>query len=98
MIFTCRVFGSSFLEWRSPLITQLTSYTGGSTPPEMLKRHPFTASLISVNGNTLNANFTSTLQVNASRMVMRDATTVMCLSGAANKTDNFTIAGNKNAS
>ena len=35
----------------------------------------------------------STLQVTASRMIMRDATAVMCLITTANETDNFTVAG-----
>ena len=91
--FTCRVFGSSSLEWHSPLITQITSYVASATPPMILNRDPLTVSLISVSGSPLNANFTSTLQVTASRMIMRDATTVMCLSTTANKTDNFTVAG-----
>ena len=93
VIFTCRVFGSSSLEWRNPLITQITSYIAIDTPPQILNRDPLTISLISVTGTPLNANFTSTLQVTASRMIMRDETTVMCLSTTANKTDNFTIAG-----
>ena len=91
--FTCRVVGSSSLEWRSPLITQTTLYTSVSTPPDILIRGPFTISLVSVSGPTLNANITSTLQVTASRMIMRDATTVMCLSTTANETDNFSVAG-----
>ena len=94
MTFTCRVIGSSSLEWRSPLITQATLYSASSTPPNMLNRNPFTVTLISVSGTPLNANFTSALQVTASRMIMRDETTVMCLSSIpANATDTFTIAG-----
>ena len=89
VIFTCRVFGSVSLEWRSPLITQTTSYVAADRPPRILDRNPFTASLINVSGT----NFTSTLQVTASRMIMSNETTVMCLSFTANKTDNFTIAG-----
>ena len=81
--FTCRVFGSSSLEWRSPLITQTTSYVASATPPMILNRDPLTLSLISVSGTSLNANFTSTLQVTASRIIVRDETTVMCLSTTA---------------
>ena len=92
VIFTCRVFGSPSLEWRSPLITEQTAYTTGSNVDD-LDRNPFTASLIERSGTPLNSNFTSTLQVTVSRMIMRDATTVMCLSFTANKTDNFTVAG-----
>ena len=93
MTFTCGVFGSSSLEWRGPLITQLTSYTAASIPPDILNRDPFTASLIEKSDSSVNLNFTSTLEVNASRMFLRDETTVMCLSSNANRTDNFTVAG-----
>ena len=91
--FTCRVFGSSSLEWRSPLITQITSYGADATPPMILNHDPLSISLISVSGTNLNANFTSTLQVTASRTIQRASTLVMCLSTTTNKTDNFTIAG-----
>ena len=90
--FTCRVFGSISLEWRSPLITEQTTYTTGSSVDD-LDRNPFTASLVERSGTPLSSNFTSTLQVTASRMIMRTETTVMCLSSTASKTDNFTIAG-----
>ena len=79
--FTCQVFVSTVLEWRSPLITLPTAYVVGAIPPGTLDRNPFTASLISVTG----LNFTSTLQVTASRMFMRNETTVTCLSTTANK-------------
>ena len=92
--FTCCVIGSSFLKWKNPLIRQII-YTANSPTSDITVRGPFIASLISVSGkNTpLNANFTSTLQVTASRMIMRDATTVTCLSASDSKTDNFTVAG-----
>ena len=91
--FTCRVFGSFSLEWRSPLITQTIAFTAIDTPPISTNRGPFTISLIDVSPSStpVNTNFTSTLQVTAST---RDATTVMCLSTSDNKTDNFTVAGN----
>ena len=66
VIFTCRVFGSSSLEWRSPLITQTTPYVASATPPMILNCDPLTVSLISVSGTPLNANFTSTLAINIS--------------------------------
>ena len=93
MIFTCQVFGSVTLEWRSPLFTQPTVYLPNDRPPRIFTPGPFTASLINVstNGTNVNTNFTSTLQVTASRMIMRDAITVMCLSTTANETDNFII-------
>ena len=57
-------------------------------------RGPFTTSLLSVSGTPLNANFTSTLQVNASRTITRTETTVTCLYAASeSETDNFTVAG-----
>jgi len=94
--FTCQVFGSFSLEWRSPLITRTASFFASNSIPRSFDRGPFTASLINVstNGTFTNANITSTLQVTASRTIMRDETTVMCLSTAANETDNFTVAGN----
>ena len=70
--FTCRVFRSSALEWRNPLITQTTSYVATDTPPNILPRGLLTATLIDVSGTNLNANFTSTLQVTVSRMMMRN--------------------------
>ena len=95
MTFTCQVFGSFSLEWRSPLITRTASFFASNSISRSFDRGPFTASLINVttNGTFVNANITSTLQVTASRMIMRDATTVMCLSTTANETDNFTVAG-----
>ena len=94
--FTCRVFRSSALEWRNPLITQSTPYTALDTPPNILPRDPFTATLIDASGTNLNANFTSTLQVTVSKMMRRNETTVTCLSGTLkNVTDNFTITGKR---
>ena len=94
--FTCRVLQSRSLEWRSPLITQTTLFLGDAAPQSqaMLPRGPFTASLTERSGTFVNSNFTSTLQVTASRMFMRNETTVMCLSSTMeSETDNFTVAG-----
>ena len=91
MTFTCRVFGSASLEWRSPLITLPTSYRAGDVPPGILNQGPFTISLINVSGTTWNANFTSTLQVTASRMIARTDTTVTCLSGTLESETDFTV-------
>ena len=93
--FTCRVFGSNFVEWRNPNFTQSTLYEAPDEPPNRLSRDPFTALLINVSsgGTPLNANFISTLQVNASRMFIINQTTVMCISNSANRTDTFTSAG-----
>ena len=94
MVFTCQVFKSSSLEWRSPLITLPTTFSVGSTRGERLRRGQFIATLTDVNGGNLQANFTSTLQINASRRFMRDKTTVMCLNGSqAGEAGNFTVAG-----
>ena len=93
VIFTCRVFVSSSLEWRSPLITEQILYTASDRPPRILRRGSFTASLTNVSGTPLEANFTSTLQVTASTVFMSNAT-VMCLSSTPeSETDNFTAAG-----
>ena len=92
--FTCRVFGSVALEWRSPLITLPTTYAAADTPLMPINRGPFTTSLISVSGTPLNSNFTSILQVTASRTITRTETTVTCLNAASeSETDNFTVAG-----
>ena len=95
VVFTCRVSGSASLEWRSPLITERTTYTATSLPPDTLDRGPFTISLTGVSGeNTpLHANLTSTLRVTASQMFMRNEANVMCLSTTANKTDTFAVGG-----
>ena len=91
--FTCRVFGSRSLEWRNPLITQ-TLFLGNVDPPAMLNRSQFTAFLTERSGTLGNSNFTSTLQVTASRMFRRNETTVMCLSSTPeSEMDNFTVAG-----
>ena len=94
VVFNCTVFGSSSLEWRSPLITEQIVYTASDIPPRILSQGPVTASLISVSGTPLNSNFTSTLQVNGSRMFMRDATVTCHSSTLESETDNFTAAGN----
>ena len=95
VVFTCEVFRSSFLEWQNPLINQSTTFTASSPPREVLHRGPFNATLINVTGINLQANFTSTLQVTVNRtMIMRNETTVTCLSGMLeNATDNFIYAG-----
>ena len=67
--FTCCVFGSSSLEWWNLLITGRILYTAVNKPGEVINRDYFATSLTDIcttPGNTLNTNFTSTLQVNAS--------------------------------
>ena len=94
--FTCCVFGSSYLEWRNPLITGRIRYTAVHDRGEVINRDYFATSLTDINttdGNTLNTNFTSTLRVNASSMFIVNQTTIRCNSTADNKTDTFTITG-----
>ena len=85
--FTCQVFLSDLLEWNSPLIASIRFLS-----TDMLRsvpREPFVATLTSVVGTTLAANFTATLQVNASRMILPPNTTVECNS----EESDFTTAG-----
>ena len=92
--FTCRVFGSSALEWRSPLLNRPILFLASTMAPLTVNRPSFTAFLIARSGNNLIANLTSTLQVTASGIFMRNETTVMCLSGTREmEADNFTVAG-----
>ena len=77
--FTCQVFRSVFLTWNSPLIHQtLIVFVSGITAPVSTSRPPFIATLTSIAGIGLNTNFTSTLQVNASRTFAKNQTTVEC--------------------
>ena len=77
--FTCQVFKSIFLKWKSPLIRQTPIvFVSGFTVPVSTSRPPFIASLTSIAGIGLSTNFTSTLQVNASRTFARNHTTVEC--------------------
>ena len=77
VLFTCQVIGSLYLEWNSPLVTSIT-YTVGDTPPAFMPRPPFFATLTSVTRAGLNTNFSSTLQVNASRTFQRTDTIIQC--------------------
>ena len=93
--FTCHVLRSIFLQWNSPLIRQIpVVFVTGFTALMSTSRPPFTATLASIAGIGLNTNFTSTLQVNASRMFAKNDTTVECrnLQGIGEESK-FTVSG-----
>jgi len=91
--FTCQVIGSASLQWHSPLICQIV-YTIRTTDP-VVSMPPFTATLTSIAGSGINSNFTSTLQVTASRMFAWTNTTVECRNQpGVNMSSRFTVAGN----
>lgn len=91
MTFTCEVFMTFSLEWRSELFSSIT-YTARSTPPDTIIRSTtFEANLISVSSGTVpeNSNITSTL-----RMIKpRDEISVQCLTTQNNEKANFTLTG-----
>ena len=93
--FTCQVFKSVFLNWNSPLIHQTPIvFVSGSTALVSTSRTPFIATLTSIAGIGLNTNFTSTLQVNASRTFAKNQTTVQCRNHRrVTKESKFTVAG-----
>ena len=79
VIFTCHVLRSVFLQWNSPLICQTPFvFVTGFTAPLSLLTPPFTTTLTSIAGIGLNTNFTSILQVNASRIFGKNDTDVLC--------------------
>ena len=93
--FTCQVFRSVFLKWNSPLIRQTpVVFVTGFTALVSTSRPPFTATLTSIAGIGLNTNFTSTLQVNASRTFAKNDTSVGCrnLQGIGEESK-FTVSG-----
>ena len=90
--FTCHVVGSITLQWDSPLIFPII-FSASSTVPQI--SNPFIATLTSIAGIGVNSNFTSTLQVNASRAFARNQTTVECRSQQnVNESSSFKVAGN----
>ena len=92
--FTCQVIRSITIQWDSPLIRQIVLSAGSTVSTS---RPPFIASLTSIVGSGLNANITSTLQVNASRTFRRNETTVQCSNQqSVTEKSRFTVAGNKN--
>ena len=86
--FTCQVFRSFSLKWRSEH-TDLITYTAVSTPPDTFTQSPFEATLTSVSPG-VNSNITSTLRLTEPRNVV----SVQCLNAAEeSEVANFTIAG-----
>ena len=91
--FTCQVIRSASLQWHSPLIRQIV-YNIRTTDP-VVSMSPFIANLTSIAGSGIFSNFTSTLQVTASRMFARINTTVECRNQQrVNMSSRFTVAGN----
>ena len=91
--FTCQVIRSASLQWYSPLI-RLIVYNIRFTDP-VVSMPPFTANLTSIGRSGIFSNFTSTLQVTASRMFTRINTTVECRNQpGVNMSSRFTVAGN----
>lgn len=93
--FTCQVVGSSSFQWNSPRIaSNPIIFLSGDPTGVPTPRQPFLATLTSVLGSGFDANFTSTLQVNASRMFSQAGTTVQCRNQQQNsEQSNFTAAG-----
>ena len=91
--FTCQVIRSASLQWYSPLI-HLIVYNIRNTDP-VVSMQPFTANLTSIGRSGIFSNFTSTLQVTASRMFAKSNTTVECRNQpGVNVSSRFTVAGN----
>ena len=93
--FTCHVLRSIFLQWKNPLIRQTpVIFVTGFTAPVSFLRPPFIATLTSIAGIGLNTNFTSTLQVNASKTFAKNQTTVQCRNQQhVTEESRFTVAG-----
>ena len=94
--FTCQVNRSFSLQWYSPLI-RLIVYTTRLDDPVVVSRSPFIATRTSIARSGFNSNFTSTLQVTASRAFTRNDTTVECRNQpGVNMSSRFTVAGDSN--
>ena len=74
--FTCQEVRSVFLKWDSPFIhqTPIVFFVSGFTALVSTSRPHFIATLTSIAGIGLSTNFTSTLQVNASRKFAKNYT------------------------
>lgn len=95
--FNCQVVRSLTLQWHSPLIPQNPIvFQASFTAPTSDLRPPFNATLTSIAGMGPNTNFTSTMQVNASRTNFRGSdTTVECRNQQRVTEESiFTVAGN----
>ena len=94
VIFNCQVNRSLSLQWYSPLI-RLIVYTTRLDDPAVVSRSPFIATRTSIARSGLNSNFTSTLQVTASRAFTMNDTTVECRNQpGVSMSSRFTVAGN----
>ena len=92
--FTCQVNRSLSLQWHSPLIREII-YSTRLDDPVVVSRSPFIATRTSIARDGLNTNFTSTLQVTASRAFARINTTVECRNQqGVSMSSRFTVAGN----
>ena len=93
--FTCRVIGSLSLQWDSQLIRQdPIIFSIDPVAPVVVSRSSFIATLTSVTRSGSSSNFTSTLQVNASRTFARSDTTVECRNQlGVNESSRFTATG-----
>ena len=92
--FICQVNRSFSLQWYSPLI-RLIVYTTRPDDPVVVSRSPFISTHTSIARDGLNTNFTSTLQVTASRAFARINTTVECRNQpGVSMSSQFTVAGN----
>jgi len=93
--FTCQVVQSVSLQWESLLISPSVVFVLGSIAPLSVSRPPFVAILTSIAGSGINTNFTSTVQVTASRTFARTNTTVVCLNQLrVSEESSFAVAGN----
>ena len=92
--FMCQVNRSLSLQWHSPLIREIICSTR-LDDPVVVSRSPFIATRTSIARDGLNTNFTSTLQVTASRAFARINTTVECRNQqGVSMSSRFTVAGN----
>ena len=89
--FSCEVFRSFQLEWRSPQISPPIIYTAHDMPPDPIRRSLFEANLTSVNSSdgSENASITSTLKMTEPM----EEVFVQCLSAQNNETESFTTTG-----
>ena len=90
VIFTCQVFGSNTLEWRSPLISPI-KFSTTSMVSNIITKRPFQANLTLIGNSNVSedSNITSTLEM----IEPRDAVLVQCLSTQTNETESFTVTG-----
>lgn len=95
--FNCQVVRSLTLQWHSPLIPQNPIvFQANFIAPRSDLRPPFNATLTSIAGMGPNTNFTSTMQVNASRTNFRGSDTTLECRNQRQVTEEsiFTVAGN----